>query len=563
MSSAEYLAIARQWRPQTFEDLVGQAHVIQTLRNAIAHNRVSHAYLFSGPRGIGKTSVARVFAKALRCPNGQGAIPCNTCSECVAIAEARSVDVAEIDGASNNGVEAVRSLRDNVIYGATTGKYRIYIIDEVHMLSLSAFNALLKTLEEPPPHVIFVFATTEAHKIPLTILSRCQRFEFRRLTGTQITERLSRILQASQLQMAEDGLRLIAQHADGSLRDALSLLDQVISYHAGVTSQLSEAQVVEALGISGTAAVRRWVGAVVRKNVPAILKEIEEAYLAGVDLKHFAERSLEDVRRLYLLALARDAKDTLTAEALDLSGSHFAELEALAKTLPVIQAERMAQILMQATSQLGWAALPRFVLEMAGVRMSELDGLDQIETWLKSAPAAAVEPRTSAPPTPSFAPAPPPIGGVTPQPPAPVARPPQQRPSEPLSPAAQSWKGFVESVMKKRPLLGALLSHANFRVDGDGPRRTVILAFAPGSFYERQANEQGSRETILKMAREYFGPTTEISVSSSLNDTNASLERIKEEEATALKKRAVEHPTVLQVKEAMGADIVDIKVPGA
>ena len=173
---------------------MGQAHVVQTLKNAISLDRVSHAYLFSGARGVGKTSVARIFAKALRCPNAKDAIPCNTCPECVAISESRSVDVAEIDGASNNGVEAVRGIRENVAYLPSSGKYKIYIIDEVHMLSLSAFNALLKTLEEPPAHVIFIFATTEVQKLPLTILSRCQRFEFRRLTNSQIVERLKQIL---------------------------------------------------------------------------------------------------------------------------------------------------------------------------------------------------------------------------------------------------------------------------------------------------------------------------------------------------------------------------------
>ncbi len=228
-----YLAIARKWRPNKFEDLVGQGHVVQTLTNAITLGRVSHAYLFSGARGIGKTSVARIFAKALRCLNAKSGMPCNQCQECQAITESRSVDVVEIDGASNNGVEAVRGIRENVAYSASSGHYKIYIIDEVHMLSLSAFNALLKTLEEPPSHVIFIFATTEVQKIPLTILSRCQRFEFRRLTQSQIVERLKYILAAEGVTVSDGGLMTIASHADGSLRDALSLLDQVLSYCGG------------------------------------------------------------------------------------------------------------------------------------------------------------------------------------------------------------------------------------------------------------------------------------------------------------------------------------------
>jgi DNA polymerase-3 subunit gamma/tau len=210
---ASYLAIARKWRPHRFEDLVGQSHVVQTLNNAITLGRVSHAYLFSGSRGIGKTSVARIFAKALRCPNATQGNPCNECSECRSISDSRSVDVVEIDGASNNGVEAVRGIRENVAYGASSGTYKIYIIDEVHMLSISAFNALLKTLEEPPAHVVFIFATTEVQKIPLTIVSRCQRFEFRRLTNAQVVARLQFILKTESLAFSEESLRTIASHS--------------------------------------------------------------------------------------------------------------------------------------------------------------------------------------------------------------------------------------------------------------------------------------------------------------------------------------------------------------
>ncbi|MFM8312946.1 MAG: DNA polymerase III subunit gamma/tau, partial [Deltaproteobacteria bacterium] len=317
-----YLAIARKWRPHCFEDLVGQSHVVQTLTNAIRLNRVSHAYLFSGARGIGKTSVARIFAKALRCPNVKDAIPCNTCSECVAISESRSVDVVEIDGASNNGVEAVRGIRDNVAYGAATGTYKIYIIDEVHMLSLSAFNALLKTLEEPPAHVIFLLATTEVQKIPLTVLGRCQRFEFRRLTSQQIIERIQHILKTEEIAISEEGLQLIASHSDGSLRDALSLLDQVLSYF-GANSEKSaqeklvfdDKQVVEALGISQTNIVSDYWKSIIHKDTKKLLSLISEAYLSGVDLKHFAERCLEELRLLYLIQAAKESKEALTPES--------------------------------------------------------------------------------------------------------------------------------------------------------------------------------------------------------------------------------------------------------
>jgi len=219
-----YQVIARKWRPQNFEQLVGQAHISTTLQNALKNQRLPHAILFTGPRGTGKTSSARILAKALRCPNAKDFIPCGVCTECEEIALSRSPSVLEIDGASNNGVDAIRELRDTVAYSPSSGKYKIYIIDEVHMLSTSAFNALLKTLEEPPAHVVFIMATTEVHKIPQTILSRCQRFDFRRIPTRQITEHLHMICQKDKIQAEDDALWMIARQGDGSMRDSQSCL---------------------------------------------------------------------------------------------------------------------------------------------------------------------------------------------------------------------------------------------------------------------------------------------------------------------------------------------------
>src|SRR4030042_1989270 len=225
-----YEVLARKWRPRIFQEVLGQGHITQTLINAIKTDRLAHAYLFSGARGVGKTSVARILAKAINCSRGEAGNPCNECPSCVDITEGVSVDVQEIDGASNNRVDEIRELRENIKYMPSSGKFRIYIIDEVHMLTLPAFNALLKTLEEPPPHVKFIFATTEPHKVPVTILSRCQRFDFKRIPMTLIMEKLERITDKEGIEISRSGLAIIAREAQGSMRDAESLLDQVASY---------------------------------------------------------------------------------------------------------------------------------------------------------------------------------------------------------------------------------------------------------------------------------------------------------------------------------------------
>jgi DNA polymerase-3 subunit gamma/tau len=241
-----YLVLARKWRPQTFDEVIGQEHVVLTLKNAIANSRIAHAYLFTGSRGIGKTTVARILAKAINCADGPTPVPCNRCSTCTEITSGRYLDVMEIDGASNRGIDEVRELRENVKYTPSEGNYKIYIIDEVHMLTDAAFNALLKTLEEPPEHVIFIFATTEPHKIPLTILSRCQRFDFRSLSLDDISTKMKEITASESIELEEGAIFLIARKAQGSMRDALSYLDQVVSYSG---SRIMVKDVVEILGI--------------------------------------------------------------------------------------------------------------------------------------------------------------------------------------------------------------------------------------------------------------------------------------------------------------------------
>jgi len=547
-----YLAIARKWRPSRFEDLVGQSHVVQTLKNAIQFNRVSHAYLFSGSRGIGKTSVARIFAKALRCPNAVDAVPCNECSECLAISESRSVDVVEIDGASNNGVEAVRGIRDNVAYGASSGKHKIYIIDEVHMLSLSAFNALLKTLEEPPAHIVFIFATTEVQKIPLTILGRCQRFEFRRLTQLQVIERLKYILESEKMRIEEEGLRLIASYSDGSLRDALSLLDQVLSFYSGDKTgqlQLTEKQVVEALGVTDTNSAWILVNHLVEQNMKGALQQVNEVYRSGADLKGFAERVLEQLRLLYLSVVSIETKQALSADELDISSGHFNRVQEAAKKTNVLQIERMSQIMGKTIQQLSWTSLPQFNMEMAVVRICKLDDLAQIESGLKG---EEPEPKQAEPTVTTPAPAPAPTLAPAPTP-TKIAKPEaiQEQSFE------KNWKGFVDFVMKKRPLLGALLTHAQFRVEKENH---YVLAFPEGSFYEKQSMDPKNFKDIGDALKAFFGKETTFALSNATHLAEKSLVQQQDDQIQALKKSALESEVVNEMKQVLGAEIVDVQV---
>jgi DNA polymerase-3 subunit gamma/tau len=293
-----YQVIARKYRPQSFDQMIGQNHITQTLTNALKNNRLPHALLFTGPRGTGKTSSARILAKAIRCPNAINFVPCGVCQSCTEIALSRSIDVIEIDGASNNGVDAIRDIRDNVMFAPATGKYKVFIIDEVHMLSTSAFNALLKTLEEPPAHVVFILATTEVHKIPQTILSRCQRFDFRRISLKHIADHLQKICSEENYQADAGALWLIARQGDGSMRDSLSLLDQVISFTNG---HLNEAEVSKVLGLTERSLIYEVFQNVLNRNSAAMVKTLQKLAQSGQNPNIFLEDLTKTIRHSLIL----------------------------------------------------------------------------------------------------------------------------------------------------------------------------------------------------------------------------------------------------------------------
>ncbi|GEM_PF-1315851 len=359
-----YLAMARKWRPRNFEEMVGQDHIAQTIRNAIEGKRISHAYLFTGTRGVGKTTSARILAKALNCGNGPTPIPCDVCDNCKAVNAGNSMDVLEIDGASNNSVDNIRDLREQVKYAPMHGTYKIYVIDEVHMLSKSAFNALLKTLEEPPAHVIFIFATTEANKLPHTILSRVQRFDFKRISESNIRERLEFICSQEAITPEREALEAIARKADGSMRDALSLFDQVYAF-SGADLTMEAARKV--LGLPRESLFDGLLAALIRHDQKSCFSAIQEAHREGIETTELLVAFGEYFRNLLF------SRQGVSAAALGLGEARYAELCVLAPELRDGDIIRFAKMISDLLAQLKTSANQRLAVELGFARMASLD----------------------------------------------------------------------------------------------------------------------------------------------------------------------------------------------
>jgi DNA polymerase-3 subunit gamma/tau len=363
----DYQVSARKYRPGTFDDVIGQPHVVQTLVNSITTKRIAHAYLFSGTRGVGKTTVARILAKALNCERGPTGTPCTTCVNCQEIAQGTSVDVIEIDGASNTSVDDVREIRENVKFAPFRGQYRIYIIDEVHMLSNSAFNALLKTLEEPPAHVVFIFATTEIHKIPATILSRCQHYNFRRIARTEIVERLRHVARQDGIALEDRSLMAVARASEGSMRDALSLLDQAVAF-GGTT--IVHADLEALLGAVPQELVRGIIQAITGQDTPAALRILANLLDQGHDLRAYCSDVVEYLRNMLVASVVTAPQDLLGL--IESSAEDLSQIVADARLLSPDQLQDLFAIFTQAEDALRFSAHPRFILETAAVRATRL-----------------------------------------------------------------------------------------------------------------------------------------------------------------------------------------------
>ena len=358
-----YEVLARKWRPQTFQDVIGQEHITQTLINAIKTGRLAHAYIFSGPRGIGKTSIARILAKAINCKEGEPGMPCNKCQSCIEITDGSSVDVQEIDGASNRGIDDIRELRENVKYMPSSSSYRVYIIDEVHMLTTPAFNALLKTLEEPPAHVKFIFATTETHKVPITILSRCQRFDFKKIPQAQLINHLEKITQKENIQISKSGLALIAREADGCMRDSQSLLDQVSSF-AGEKAE--DKDIIEILGVIDSQIIFEASRAIIEGSAVKCLEIVNQIYNYGYDIKEFYGALMNQFRNLLVSLL------TSQGNLLDMNDKDKEEAKQQAEQAGQEKLQILLNFLITREQDLRFTSNPRLILETTMIKLSNL-----------------------------------------------------------------------------------------------------------------------------------------------------------------------------------------------
>jgi len=481
-----YEVLARKWRPQVFADVIGQEHVAQTLINAFKSDRLAHAYLFSGPRGVGKTSVARILAKAMNCKQGEPGIPCNRCPSCVEITQGSSVDVQEIDGASNRGIDEIRELRENIRYMPSSSAFRVYIIDEVHMLTLPAFNALLKTLEEPPPHVKFIFATTEPHKVPVTILSRCQKFDFKRIPLGMIVKHLERIALEEGIEITKTGLALIGREAEGSMRDAESLLDQVISYTG---SKVEDRHITDILGIIDRSLIFDTSRALLDGSVPKCMQIVEQIYTYGYDLKEFYRDLMDQFRNLLVSLLAPD--DAL----LDMIDSDREELKAQANQAGPEKLQHVLNLLIAREENLRMATHPRLVLEMILVKICRLgeylsfdqlmQKLEALERRLGSSPEADPIPEGKlADPGIEWKPK---AGAESPSADSPITQ--------------EDWGRFLKFLSaKNRAMANVLKDWALLHAGGD----TLEIAKGGNQFSATYLDEPERRQKLTEFCRDFF-----------------------------------------------------------
>ena len=569
-----YEVLALKYRPQVFEDLVGQETVTRTLTSAIEQDRLANAFLFSGVRGVGKTTTARILAKALNCHHGPTVRPCGECPACKEIARGSSLDVLEIDGASNNGVEQVREIIEGSRYAPSRDRFKIYIIDEVHMLSTAAFNALLKTLEEPPPAVKFMFATTEHHKIPDTILSRCQEFEFRTVAPTEIAAQLQMIAQAESIEISEAALRTLARSAAGSLRDGISALDQII---AATGNKIEEQDVTELLGLIERDVLRQTTRALIEQDTAALLLIVDDLSKSGRDYRYFTTAMMGYLRDVLVAKVAPDA-----SELMELPGE-TSELQALAEEFSEEDLLRNLDVLTQTETALRTSPEPRFHLEMALLKLSQLRRLAPFEELLERF-EALVSGKTPKPPSGSAAQGGKPVSKpkVKTAPATPTAPletlsskrtaevPPIGGNIEPAPPTQISaddpdfFGRLVEQLKASKPMLHALVSHnETARLDGD----RLTLSYRPGQkVLAEQLQEKAVKELLEEQASNLLGRklsvTVELTREAEQADEVAPGEPPEEDGGSrTLRERADRDPLVRQFIDTFQGEIESVQKP--
>lgn len=502
-----YTAMYRRFRPTCFEEVKGQDAIVTTLRNQIKADRIGHAYLFCGTRGTGKTSIAKLFAKSVNCEHPKDGSPCGECDSCRAIAEGRSMNVVEIDAASNNGVDNIREIIDEVSYSPTQGRFRVYIIDEVHMLSTGAFNALLKTLEEPPSYVIFILATTEANKIPVTILSRCQRYDFKRLTVEQIEERMREALAAAgeELPIEEKALKYLAKAADGAMRDAWSLLDQCLAFHFG--QELTYDKVLDVLGAVDTAVFSRLLRCVIARDVPGCIGVLEEIVLQGRDMGQFVTDFIWYLRNLLLVKTSGAAAE----EVIDISSENLARLGEEAELVEADAVMRYIRCFSELSGRIRYAGQKRVLIETALIRLCRpemevkedalLDRIRRLEQTLEKIESGAIAVAAA------------PAGAAVEQPaaaPVPRAELPKAVPDD-VKQIVGGWAGFCGNAPQpmKSYLKGARLSL--------GGENRLLLVLEDGLASDYFLKEPANREALENMLADFAGKQVELEVRSVQN----------------------------------------------
>ncbi|MDD5711255.1 MAG: DNA polymerase III subunit gamma/tau [Smithellaceae bacterium] len=553
----DYQVLARKWRPQVFSDVVGQEHVVKTLVNAISHDRIAHAFVFSGPRGVGKTSIARIMAKALNCEKGPAAVPCNECSNCTHITDGTSMDVREIDGASNRGIDEIRELRENVRFAPLSSRYKIYIIDEVHMLTREAFNALLKTLEEPPAHVIFIFATTETHKVPATILSRCQCYDFRRISIRRIAENLKKIATAESVRISDTGLSWIAEAGDGSLRDSQSIFDQVISYGG---FDISDQAIEEILGRSDRKFIFALSSAVLARDAGKCLKIIEDAYFAGLDMRYFYQRLTAHFRNLLLVKIVGSDEQFFEISTDEQAALRNQVGESTRDTI-----QRLLDILLAEEESIRRSGDPKLNIEAIAVRMAYLEPQIPIDEILVRMGELTKKLNMVPPPGRSDYSGKPQAapkseikedGAAYEAEPAPAPAPPPAAVAIEDDPA-ERWNDFRKYVRSENSPLASKLEPGRFlRFE----KNCFHIAFSKGYIFFDELNAREQKKRLSDLAADFF--QREVAVKwEMLETTNGAAESggSKASRSGELKRKALNHPllkTVFDVFE--GAEITDI-----
>ncbi len=543
-----YLVLARKWRPQRFEEVIGQPHVVQTLTNAISAQRIHHAHLFSGARGVGKTSVARILAKALNCSQGTSATPCNQCKSCEEITEGTSIDVLEIDGASNRGINEIRELRENIRYLPAGSRYKIYIIDEVHMLTPEAFNALLKTLEEPPPHVVFIFATTEPHRIPITIMSRCQLLDFRRIAVVEIVEHLRHIAEEEGIQISDVSLRLLAQESEGSMRDGQSLLEQMIAFSG---KKISDLDLLEVLGVIDRQALLDSATAILGGDAKRCLEVIDRLYLHGNDLRRFCQELAAHFRNLVVIKVSEEPQ-----QLIDLTESELNDLKEQAGKASTSTLQQFFHFLLRAEEELRRSSNPKLVLEMALLRLVQLPQVMDIGTIISQLQSLEQRISGTVEPAASVLVGEEEVGAH--DFPSDYVRSEKDEPEPTVDARSLTarWKDLLKSMRQEKPALAASLERAS--VSEPHPDH-LELDFSGHEFDYEMVKEMENLSLLKRLGRELFGERVEFSLKPG-GEGGRTEQKVRTARQRRQQQKALKHPLVTEALEIFGGEIVEVRI---